>query len=115
MEMAMSGVPVIVIGQTHYRDRGFTFDPTTWDEYHGLLDRAINAGGLSINKGQVRQAWHYAYRFFFDYPKPFPWHLIHLWEHVESQPLARVLTEAGIQPFRKTFDYLTGTPIPLAE
>ena len=27
MEMAMSGIPVIVIGQTHYRDKGFTHDP----------------------------------------------------------------------------------------
>ena len=28
MEMAMSGVPVIVVGNTHYRDKGFTLDPS---------------------------------------------------------------------------------------
>ena len=27
LEMAMSGVPVIVIGQTHYRGKGFSLDP----------------------------------------------------------------------------------------
>ncbi len=27
MEMAMKGLPVIVAGQTHYRGRGFTYDP----------------------------------------------------------------------------------------
>ena len=27
MEMAMSGAPVVVIGQTHYRGKGFTLDP----------------------------------------------------------------------------------------
>ena len=31
MEMAMSGVPVIVVGNTHYRDKGFTLDPTSWE------------------------------------------------------------------------------------
>ena len=33
MEMAMSGVPAIVGGQTHYRGKGFTQDPVSWEEY----------------------------------------------------------------------------------
>ena len=33
MEMAMNGLPVIVTGQTHYRGRGFTFDPESWVTY----------------------------------------------------------------------------------
>ena len=33
MEMAMSGVPVIAAGQTHYRGKGFTLDPASWQEY----------------------------------------------------------------------------------
>jgi hypothetical protein len=115
LEMAMSGVPVIVVGETHYRDRGFTFDPTSWDEYNALLDQAINRDGLAISKAQVRQAWHYAYRFFFDYPQPFPWHLIHMWEHVEQSSLSKVLTEEGLQTYQKTFDYLIGEPVPWAK
>jgi lipid A disaccharide synthetase len=30
LEIAMSGVPVIVAGETHYRNKGFTLDP----EFH---------------------------------------------------------------------------------
>ena len=37
LEMAMSGVPVVVVGQTHYRNKGFTYDPNTWEEYLSLL------------------------------------------------------------------------------
>src|SRR5688572_7791836 len=32
METAMNGIPVICCGQTHYRGRGFTIDPDTWDD-----------------------------------------------------------------------------------
>jgi len=38
LEMAMSGVPVIVSGQTHYRGKGFTFDPDSWDSFYKLID-----------------------------------------------------------------------------
>lgn len=40
MEMAMSGVPAIVIGQTHYREKGFTLDP----QFLGGLFRASRYG-----------------------------------------------------------------------
>ena len=30
LEMAMCGIPVIVVGDTHYRERGFTNDPPSW-------------------------------------------------------------------------------------
>jgi capsule polysaccharide export protein KpsC/LpsZ len=41
MEMAMRGVPVIVAGQTHYRGRGFTHEPLTYDEYYGMLENLL--------------------------------------------------------------------------
>ena len=41
MEMAMSGVPVIVVGNTHYRGKGFTLDPETWEEYFELLTKVL--------------------------------------------------------------------------
>jgi hypothetical protein len=31
--MAMRGIPVITAGQTHYRNRGFTSDPDSWEMY----------------------------------------------------------------------------------
>ncbi|RPH56403.1 MAG: hypothetical protein EHM81_13190, partial [Chloroflexi bacterium] len=41
MEMAMRSVPVILAGQTHYRGRGFTYEPTTYNEYFALLDTLL--------------------------------------------------------------------------
>ncbi len=112
MEMAMSGVPVIVVGNTHYRGKGFTLDPASWDDYFGTLSESISRRKPNrLSKAQVEQAWNYAYRFFFDYPQPFPWHLVHFWKDLETWPITRVLSEEGLSTFRKTFDYLAGEPI----
>ncbi|MBN2547562.1 MAG: hypothetical protein JXB15_00270 [Anaerolineales bacterium] len=120
MEMAMSGVPTIVAGQTHYRDKGFTLDPNTWDEYHQLLGEQLTrlargADSHSQDAGrlprqQVERAWQYAYRFFFDYPSPFPWHLLRWWTELESWPIRRVLSAEGLEAYGETFRYLAGEP-----
>jgi hypothetical protein len=109
MEMALSGVPVIVIGQTHYRQKSFTLDPNSWDAYFELLGQALtNPERYRLTQEQVERAWEYAYRFFFEYPHPFPWHLVHIWEDVQEWPIERVLGEEGETLFRQTFDYLAG-------
>jgi hypothetical protein len=109
MEMALSGVPVIVIGQTHYRQKSFTLDPNSWDAYFELLGQALtNPERYRLTQEQVEKAWEYAYRFFFEYPHPFPWHLVHIWEDVQEWPIERVLGEEGETLFRQTFDYLAG-------
>ncbi|MBI3160576.1 MAG: hypothetical protein HYZ26_13340 [Chloroflexi bacterium] len=104
MEMAMSGLPAIVVGRTHYRGKGFTLDPSSWEEYFALLD----APQPRLTEAQTRQAWHYAYRFFFDYPMPFPWHLIHFWDSVQEWTPGRVFSDKGMRAFKATFDALVG-------
>jgi hypothetical protein len=112
MEMAMSGVPVLVIGQTHYRGKGFTLDPDSWQAYFDLLDRALaDPKVYRHSQEEVVRAWEYAYRFFFEYPHPFPWHLVHLWEDVKEWPVGRVLSEEGQAAFGDTFRYLAGEPV----
>jgi len=112
MEMAMRGVPVILAGNTHYRGRGFTFDPSSWDEYYAMLDRLLSdLPAHRLGQEQVETAWNYAYRFFFDFPMPFPWRLMHFWKDLEIWPLNRVLSEEGRAEYRRTFDYLAGEPI----
>jgi hypothetical protein len=112
MEMVMSGVPVIVAGRTHYRNKGFTLDPESWDSYFDLLDKVLaSPSTFRPDKNQVEQAWNYAYRFFFNYPHPFPWHIQRAWKDLEEWPLKRVLSEEGLDCFGKTFDYLTGVPV----
>jgi len=112
MEMAMSGLPVIVVGNTHYRGKGFTQDPASWEDYMDLLATVLSGHGLAhLSEPQVEQAWNYAYRFFFEYALPFPWHLVHFWKDLERWPLSRVLSDKGLANYRKTFDYLAGEPI----
>lgn len=112
LEMAMSGVPVIVIGSTHYRGKGFTLDPQTWEAYFDLLKALLqNSEKYRLSHQQVNLAWNYAYRFFFEYPQPFPWHLLHRWEDVQEWPISRVLSNEGIKEFGNTFRYIIGEPI----
>lgn len=109
MEMAMSGVPVIVSGQTHYRGKGFTLDPSSWDEFYQLIDQSLNSEMKGrISQEQVNQAWNYAYRFFFEYPCSFPWHLLYFWEELKTKPLDYVLSEQGQAEYGAVFRYLTG-------
>ena len=109
LEMAMRGVPVISAGDTHYRGRGFTFEPTSWEEYSGMLGEILSdLPGHRLNQVQIETAWNYAYRFFFEFPLNFPWRLMHFWKDVEIWPLKRVLSEEGRAEFGQTFQYLAG-------
>jgi hypothetical protein len=112
MEMAMSGVPVVVVGNTHYRDKGFTLDPSSWEAYFELLTNIlVDPGSYRLSQVQVSQAWNYAYRFFFEYPHPFPWHLVHFWKDLETWSLARLLSDEGLAGYQQTFRYLVGEPV----
>jgi hypothetical protein len=112
LEMAMSGAPVIVVGNTHYRDKGFTLDPSSWEGYFELLTHVLtDPGSYRLSQSQVDQAWNYAYRFFFEYPHPFPWHLVHFWQDIETWPLARLLSDEGLSNYQQTFRYLVGEPV----
>ncbi len=125
MEMALQGIPVVACGETHYRKRGFTFDPMTYDEYFGILDKWLSGYSVipltgqpengktgqprnRLTEQQVETAWEYAYRFFFEYPLPFPWRLMHFWKDYAIWPLSRVLSDEGRAEFGQTFDYLAG-------
>ncbi len=112
LEMVMSGIPVIVCGLTHYRGKGFTLDPDTWDDFFKLLSNTLaNPTANRPSENQVNLAWTYAYCFFFEYPHPFPWHLVHYWKAMENWPLEKVLGPEGQAAFGDTFRYLVGEPI----
>jgi hypothetical protein len=112
LEMAMRGIPVIVAGQTHYRNRGFTHDPVTWESYFDILNGLLgDLAAAPLSQDQIELAWRYAYLFFFEFPKPFPWHLVDLKKDIKSRPLNFVLDEEGQIRYNQTFKYLTGTPL----
>ena len=111
LETAMNGRPVISCGQTHYRGRGFTLDPNSWDEYYATLGEVL-AGipAYQLKENQIEFAWNYAFRFFFEYPRPFPWRLMNFWDDLEVWPLEKVLSQEGLAQFKDTFDFLVNEP-----
>ena len=112
LEMPMSGVPVIVSGQTHYRGRGFTMDPDSWVSYYKMIGNVLdNPEQARLTEEQVKLAWRYAYAFFFDYARPFPWHLVKMWDDYEKRPMSYVLSEQGQAEFGRTFEYMIGKPL----
>lgn len=112
LEMPMSGVPVIVAGETHYRGRGFTMDPDSWVSYYKMIGNILdNPGSAALSETQVKLAWQYAYSFFFEYARPFPWHLVKMWDDYEKRPMSYVLSEQGQAEFARTFDYMIGKPL----
>ncbi len=111
LETAMNGRPVISCGQTHYRGRGITIDPNTWDEYYATLEKVLSdIPAHQMDEKQVEFAWNYAYRFFFEYPRPFPWRLMNFWDDLEVWPLEKVLSTEGMAQFKDTFEFLVGEP-----
>jgi hypothetical protein len=111
METAMNGIPVLCCGQTHYRGRGFTIDPNTWDEYLAALEKVLaDLPAHRLNEAQTSRAWNYAYRFFFEYPRPFPWRLMNFWDDLEIWPVEKVLSKEGMWQFGDTFRFLVGEP-----
>ena len=116
MEMAMMGVPVIVAGQTHYRGRGFTHDPDSWVAYYKQIGQVLhNPQAHRLPPALVERAWRYAYSFYFEFPRPFPWHLVRMWEDVEKRPVSEVLAPEGLAKYGPTFRYLVGEAIDWRE
>jgi hypothetical protein len=111
VETAMNGIPVISCGDTHYRSRGFTIDPNSWDEYFSTLEKVLsNLSSHRLTEEQTAKAWNYAYRFFFEYPRPFPWRLMNFWDDLEVWPVEKVLSNEGMSQFGDTFKFLVGEP-----
>ena len=111
LEMALKGIPVIVTGQTHYRNRGFTYDPESWVEYFKLLGMILEKPSqFKLPKDKIQLAWKYAYHFFYTFPLPFPWH-IKVWQDYETHKLAQVFSKEGKKKYGNTFRYLVGEPM----
>jgi len=115
LEMAMSGVPVIVVGDTHYRGKGFTLDPDSWVKYYKTLKAVIeDPSSFRLTDKQIEDAWAYAYRFFFDFPQPFPWHLVNPWENFEKNDIESIFNSRDWPQYERVLQYLAGEPISWA-
>ena len=72
-------------------------------------------GIVAEREEQVEAAWKYAYRFFFEFPRPYPWHLVRMWDDYKSHSLTSVLGPAEKEHFEATFRYLVGEIIDWKE
>ena len=112
LETAMNGRPVISCGQTHYRGRGITLDPNTWGEYYATLEKVLaDIPAHQLNEKQTEFAWNYAYRFFFEYPRPFPWHLARIRADLRERPMEYILSAEGQAQYAATFRQMAGEPM----
>lgn len=66
LEMAYLGLPVVVAGDTHYRDLGITADPRTREEY---VEYVTNASPVPTDPDRAKR---YAHFFYFSKHVPFP-------------------------------------------
>ena len=115
MEMAMSGLPVIVTGKTHYAEKGFTFEPTNWENYEELLSQiGSDPASWRLSQEQIEKAWLYAYLFFFEFSLPFPWHILWMKDDFDKRPISYVLSPEGLAKYAQTFAYLAGEPLDWA-
>ena len=112
LEMATRGIPVVVSGRAHYRNRGFTIDADSWDEYFRKLELALaDLPAQRLTPQQVEQAWNFAYSFYGEYPRPFPWHIEKIRQGLDKCPLSYVLSPEGRLEYETTFKELAGEPI----
>ena len=112
LEMAMSGVPVITAGGSHYRGRGFTYDPSTSYDYLKAIDKRIaEPRDRRLPDDQIELAIRYAYLFFFEYPFRFPWHLLQFWEDMAERPLEQVIQPGVITAYEETLNAFSGLSI----
>ena len=108
LEMALKGIPVVVAGQTHYRGRGFTYDPDSWVDYFKMLGRILeDPHRYRLDKEKIDFAWRYAYHFFFTFPLPFPWH-VRFWSDYDNHHMAQVMSPTNRKRFESSFRYLSG-------
>ena len=70
LELGLRGTPVIVAGETHYRDKGFSIDVTNPEEFHAALDKTL--ADPSAAHTDIVAAREYAHFFFFRAPIPAP-------------------------------------------
>jgi hypothetical protein len=66
LELAVAGTPVVVAGETHYRDQGFTLDAASPAEYRDVVTALLDAP--ESYRPDVEMARRYAYFFFFRNP-----------------------------------------------
>jgi hypothetical protein len=70
LEFALLGKPIILISETNYRGKGFTYDANSGEEYFRFIDDLLSSPDLLPN--QVEKARRYFFMMMFLYQKKMP-------------------------------------------
>jgi len=71
VELVMLGTPVIVAGEAFLRGKGFSYDPTSEEEYFALLEQGAALPRPTPEQRELATKWYYQY--FFRMMMPFPY------------------------------------------
>jgi hypothetical protein len=109
IEMACRGLPTVVAGKVHYREKGFTTDPPDPASYFRAVDQALAAPlrRTRLRSRQAELAKCYLDLLYHRWPLPFPW-LSDPVAKLKEWPLRRVFSPEGRARFGRTFDFLSG-------
>ena len=64
-----------------------------------------------LTQEQIDQAWNYAYAYFHEFTRPFPWHLEKIMADLDKRSISYVLSPEGRREYEATFQELAGAPI----
>lgn len=70
IESAILGTPTVTVGRAHYRNKGFTFDPSSREEYFQLLNELLlsNPDKAKMEKQkELAKKYYYLYNFVYFY------------------------------------------------
>lgn len=64
LEATLRGIAVIVAGNVHYRDKGFTYDVSSREEYLAIINHEREIDKINVNQIEIayRYAFFYLYR-----------------------------------------------------
>ncbi len=69
IESPIMGVPTVVLGKVHYRNKGFTYDPKNREEFFSTLENLLGSSDEKLQGKQKELARKYFYLSYFIY-----WH-----------------------------------------
>ena len=70
LEMAVMGKPVVVISQTHYRNKGFTWNAVSPANYFETVDSLLYSGMISESKKKLAEKYFFMMMFLYQVPLP---------------------------------------------
>ena len=103
LEFAIQGKPILLISETNYRNKGFTFDVENEAEYFSLLENQINR--IELKENQVDLARKYFFMMMFLYQKKIPVNYENgIFSGYEYDSLEKIINDASIQNILNTIE-----------